>query len=88
MYTCRFLYRSSRLTLYKEKYAISEASFLIVRLLQAFDGIEWLGAPGKIKKGLGLTMFPGKSPCYEMLFSDWSNCLAADGVPVRLRKAA
>jgi hypothetical protein len=43
---------------------------MIVRLLQEFDDIEWLGGAGKIKKGMGLTMFP------------------ADGVPIRLRKAA
>jgi hypothetical protein len=53
-----------------EQYAITEASFMLVRLMQHFDAIEWLGESGSISKGLGLTMFP------------------ANGVPVRLRRAA
>lgn len=43
-----------------EQYAITEASFLTVRLLQAFDGIEWRGETGRISKGFGLTMYPAK----------------------------
>ncbi|KAF2426531.1 cytochrome P450 [Tothia fuscella] len=43
-----------------QQYAITEASFLVVRMLQEFDDIEWLGKPGKVKKGLGLTMFPAE----------------------------
>jgi hypothetical protein len=41
-----------------EQYAITEASLLVVRMLQQFDAIEWLGSAGKVKKGFGLTMFP------------------------------
>ncbi|KAF2397411.1 cytochrome P450 [Trichodelitschia bisporula] len=42
-----------------QQYAITEASYLIVRLLQQFDDIEWCGAE-KMKKGFTLTMFPGE----------------------------
>ena len=42
----------------QEQYAIIEASFLIVRLLQTYDRMEWLGEPGKVKKGFGLIMYP------------------------------
>jgi len=41
-----------------QQYAITEASFMLVRLMQHFDAIEWLGESGSISKGLGLTMFP------------------------------
>ncbi|KAF1815825.1 cytochrome P450 [Eremomyces bilateralis CBS 781.70] len=43
-----------------QQYAITEASFLTVRLLQAFDTIEWRGETGRITKGFGLTMYPAK----------------------------
>jgi hypothetical protein len=41
-----------------EQYAITETSLLVVRMLQHFDAIEWLGGDGRIEKGLGLAMFP------------------------------
>lgn len=41
-----------------EQYAITEASFLTVRLLQAFDAIEWRGETGRVTKGFMLTMHP------------------------------
>lgn len=41
-----------------QQYALTEAAYLTVRLLQTFDKIEWAGPPGKVRKGLGLTLFP------------------------------
>lgn len=54
-----------------QQYALTEASYLLVRLVQRFDRIEFAGEAegGRLKKGFGLTMFP------------------ADGVKVRLRRA-
>ncbi|KAE9972846.1 hypothetical protein BLS_008316 [Venturia inaequalis] len=54
-----------------QQYALTEASYLLVRLVQRFDRIEFVGEAegGRLKKGFGLTMFP------------------ADGVKVRLRRA-
>lgn len=54
-----------------QQYALTEASYLLVRLVQRFDRIEFMGEAkgGRMKKGLGLTMFP------------------ADGVKVRMRRA-
>jgi len=43
-----------------EQYAITEASFLVVRLLQTYDQMEWLGETGRITKGFGLIMYPAK----------------------------
>ncbi|KIW07572.1 uncharacterized protein PV09_01527 [Verruconis gallopava] len=43
-----------------QQYAITEASFLIVRLLQRFDAVEWLGETGRITKAYGLIMYPAK----------------------------
>ena len=43
-----------------QQYAMTEASYLTVKLLQAFDGIEWAGGDtSKIGKGFTLTMSPG-----------------------------
>lgn len=54
-----------------QQYALTEASYLLVRLVQCFDKIEFMGNAegGELKKGFGLTMFP------------------ADGCKVRLRRA-
>ena len=41
-----------------QQYAITEASYLTVKLLQAFDDIEWAGGDEKIGKGFTLTMSP------------------------------
>lgn len=43
-----------------EQYAITEASFLIVRLLQTYDRMDWLGEQGRISKAFGLIMYPAK----------------------------
>lgn len=43
-----------------QQYAMTEAGYLTVRLLQRFDKIEYTGAPGKAKKGFGITLFPGE----------------------------
>ena len=41
-----------------QQFALTEAGFLIVRLLRRFDGVEALdeGEMGRMRKGLGLTM--------------------------------
>ncbi|KAK2012508.1 cytochrome P450 [Colletotrichum eremochloae] len=41
-----------------QQFALTEAAYLIVRLLQRFDGMEWLGPEGKPRKDLHLTMAP------------------------------
>lgn len=41
-----------------QQYALTEAGYLVVRLLQTFDKIEWNGPTGRPRKGLGLTLFP------------------------------
>ncbi|KAK5174120.1 uncharacterized protein LTR77_001200 [Saxophila tyrrhenica] len=55
-----------------QQFALTEASYLLVRLLQQFDAMEPTNAAEaqKLKKGLGVTMWPG------------------DGTKVRFRKAA
>ncbi|TID17005.1 cytochrome P450 alkane hydroxylase-like protein [Venturia nashicola] len=54
-----------------QQYALTEASYLLVRFVQCFDRIESMGEAegGRLRKGFGLAMFP------------------ADGVRVRLRRA-
>jgi len=44
-----------------QQFALTEASYLIVRLLHQFDAVEPadLGDMRKMKKGLGVTMWPG-----------------------------
>ncbi|KAF2099785.1 cytochrome P450 [Rhizodiscina lignyota] len=41
-----------------QQFALTEAAYLTVRILQTFDKIEWAGPAGKPRKGLGLTLFP------------------------------
>lgn len=41
-----------------QQYALTEAGYLTVRMLQKYDAMEYAGPPGKLKKGLGLTMTP------------------------------
>jgi hypothetical protein len=43
-----------------EQFALTEASFLIVRLVQMYDTIEWHGETGRIMKGFGLVMYQAK----------------------------
>jgi hypothetical protein len=40
-----------------EQYALNEASFVVVKMLQRFDTIKALNK-GPIRKGLSLTLFP------------------------------
>ena len=42
-----------------EQYALTEASFVVVKILQRYDAIEALDMTGKIKKGLSFTLKPG-----------------------------
>jgi cytochrome P450 len=43
-----------------QQYALMEASYLTVKLLRGFDGVEWVGGERKaIGKGFTLTMGPG-----------------------------
>lgn len=56
-----------------QQFALTEASYVLVRMLQSFDAVEPVGERKemeRLRKGLGLTMWP------------------ADGVPVRFRRAA
>ncbi|KAK1990763.1 cytochrome P450 52A12, partial [Colletotrichum falcatum] len=41
-----------------EQFALTEAAYLIVRLVQRFESMEWLGPEGKPRKDLHLTMAP------------------------------
>jgi hypothetical protein len=41
-----------------QQYALTEAAYLIVKSLQQFDAVEWVGAQGQPKKGFGITMAP------------------------------
>ena len=41
-----------------EQYALIEASFMIARLLQTYDAVEWHGSTGRLAKGFTLTMYP------------------------------
>ncbi|KAK2042629.1 cytochrome P450 [Colletotrichum somersetense] len=41
-----------------QQFALTEAAYLIVRLLQSFESMEWLGPEGKPKKDLRLTLAP------------------------------
>ncbi|KAH9214462.1 cytochrome P450 alkane hydroxylase-like protein [Leptodontidium sp. 2 PMI_412] len=42
-----------------QQYALNEASFVIVRVLQRFDKIEALDMSGPLKKGITITLQPG-----------------------------
>lgn len=54
-----------------QQFALTEAGYVLVRMLQTFEAVEPLerGEMARLRKGVGLTMWP------------------ADGVPVRFRKA-
>lgn len=54
-----------------QQFALTEASYVLVRMLQRFEAVEPLERVemSKLKKGVGLTMWP------------------ADGVPVRFKRA-
>ncbi|KAF1986177.1 cytochrome P450 [Aulographum hederae CBS 113979] len=41
-----------------QQYALTEASYLVVRMLQQFDRIEWAGPEGRPRKAMGLTISP------------------------------
>lgn len=44
-----------------QQYALTEASYLLVRLVQTFDRVEFAEkGKGTLKKGFGLTMFPAE----------------------------
>lgn len=40
-----------------EQYALNEAAFVVARLLQRYDKLEYVG-PERVKKRLGLTLSP------------------------------
>jgi len=42
-----------------EQYALNEAAFVVVKMLQRFDGIEALDMVTPLKKGISLTLAPG-----------------------------
>lgn len=42
-----------------EQYALNEASFVLVKFLQGYDGLEALDL-GPIRKGLTITLSPAK----------------------------
>ena len=41
-----------------QQYALTEAAYLLVRILQTFPDMEWVGTRGKARKGYGITMAP------------------------------
>ncbi|KAF6836637.1 cytochrome P450 [Colletotrichum musicola] len=41
-----------------QQFALTEAGYFLVRLLQRFDSMEWIGPPGKPRKDLHLSMGP------------------------------
>lgn len=49
-----------------EQYALNEASFVIVRVLQRFDKIEALDMSGPLKKGITITLQPGNGVKVKM----------------------
>jgi hypothetical protein len=56
--------------LFTEQYAITEASYLIVRILQTFEDISWEGKAGKPVKGLGLTLWPADGTTVRLKFAN------------------
>lgn len=46
------------LTFSIEQYALTEAGYLIVRMLQRFEQIEWLGGADEPRKTITFTMQP------------------------------
>ncbi|KAF2675440.1 cytochrome P450 [Microthyrium microscopicum] len=53
-----------------QQYAIIEASYLTVRLLQTFDNITWVGAQGRPVKGMGITLFPQHGTKVRLHYAD------------------
>jgi len=41
-----------------QQYALTEAAYLVVRLLQTFPDMEWVGDEGKVRRGFGAIMAP------------------------------
>lgn len=41
-----------------QQYALTEAGYVVVRLLQEFEAVEWCGMEGPTKKKFGVTMSP------------------------------
>ena len=41
-----------------EQFALTEAAYLLVRFSQRFEGLQWLGPPGTLKKDVHFTMAP------------------------------
>jgi cytochrome P450 len=41
-----------------QQYALTEAGYVVVRMLQTFDAVEWCGRPGPPRKAFSVTMTP------------------------------
>lgn len=41
-----------------QQYALTEAGYVVVRMLQEFEAVEWCGRPGSPRKAFGVTMSP------------------------------
>ena len=41
-----------------QQYALTEVGYLVVRMLQTFEAVEWCGRPGPPRKAFGVTMSP------------------------------
>jgi len=48
---------------------LTEAAYLLVRFAQTFEEIEWLGGEGKVRKGLGITLFPADGVKVRMKYA-------------------
>lgn len=51
--------KTEQIPLCLEQYALTEAGFVIAKILQRYDRIEALDMTGKLKKGLAITLRPG-----------------------------
>ncbi|KAF2172859.1 hypothetical protein M409DRAFT_16813 [Zasmidium cellare ATCC 36951] len=43
-----------------QQFALTEAGYVLVRMLQRFEGVEGVGGGERLRKGIGLTMWPAE----------------------------
>ncbi|WYZ33976.1 hypothetical protein EsH8_I_000252 [Colletotrichum jinshuiense] len=53
-----------------QQFALTEAGYLLVRLLQRFKSMEWVGPPGKPRKDIHFTMAPRDGVPVRMVYAD------------------
>lgn len=57
---------------FAEQYALTEASYTIVRMLQEFSEIESMDHQERVTKGLGLTLTPGNGVKVKLRKRVWN----------------